>query len=193
MMMSGVASPERRGLPDLAAFVEFDERLREVATNKDAILAAILAATDRLGRVAARDVPERLWLLGYLGNAERVVGNHDRAVASLEDALALAERIGDQSAAATMRIRLGEAFRCADRLDEAEVILRKALEEARGNALEDFALQHLGKCLADAGRLDEASQYLTQALRLRREKADRALTASTELALEHLRRRQLAE
>jgi tetratricopeptide (TPR) repeat protein len=48
---------------------------------------------------------------------------------------------------------------------------------------EDFALQHLGKCLVEMGRVDEAIACFDRALILRWMKADPELIASTEEAL----------
>jgi Flp pilus assembly protein TadD len=48
----------------------------------------------------------------------------------------------------------------------------------------DFALQHYGKHLIDAGRIDEAVACLREALRLRQTKGDPALVESTRNALD---------
>jgi tetratricopeptide (TPR) repeat protein len=85
------------------------------------------------------------------------------------------------------RIRLGEAYRCADRYPEAERELLAALRESRWAQDEHYALQHLGKTLADAGRRAEALEALEHALALRRADEDSELVASTEAALARLR------
>ena len=123
------------------------------------------------------------------GNAARLLGRDEEAVAELGESLALAEKLGDERAAATARIRLGEAHRCFDRLAEAEACLRIALDGPAD--VQDFALQHLGKTLLDAGRAAEAAQALGAALELRRVKGDPALVASTEEALDLARERVL--
>ena len=64
-------------------------------------------------------------------------------------------------------------------------MLREAAALARVEApeLEDFALQHLGKCLVDAGRAPEGVEQLERALALRLRKGDATLIASTAEAL----------
>ena len=58
-----------------------------------------------------------------------------------------------------------------------------ALALVEAPELEDFALQHLGKCLVDAGRAAEGVEQLERALALRLRKGDPALIASTAEAL----------
>lgn len=89
---------------------------------------------------------------------------------------------------ARARIRLGEAYRCADRLREAEYELCAALRESQTADDEHYALQHLGKTLADAGCREEAEATLKRALELRRAAGDAELVTSTAAALERLRR-----
>jgi tetratricopeptide (TPR) repeat protein len=134
------------------------------------------AAVEEAARLARAEASR---LLGYLGNAERVLGRGEAAVAAFSESLRLAQGARARTVAS---IRLGEALRCADRPEEAERVLREALAGAEPG-LRDFALQHLGKTLLDAGRRDEAAECLREALTLRREKGDEALVASTEAAL----------
>jgi tetratricopeptide (TPR) repeat protein len=164
-----------------------DDRLREVATEREAVERAAEAARERL-EDAGLDAVERVRTLGYLGNAERILGHHDAAVATLEECLAHAEELEDPPAVAVARIRLGEALRCADRLTEAEACLRTAAAETEGEPLHHFALQHLGKCLTDEGLTTEAVVVLEQALRVRQETGTSELVASTEAALERASR-----
>lgn len=179
-------------LPDLKGAISMDDRLREIAQNERLIEGAIAEAqlaVDEARRNGDRRSEVRL--LGYLGNAFRVLGRGDEAIAALEESLRGAEALGDERARAIALIRLGEAQRCRDELKPAENTLRRALSTARARSeaadLVDFALQHLGKCLLDLGRLDEAEAVLEEALVLRKAKGDDELIASTELALARLR------
>ena len=109
-----------------------DDRLREVATDRAAVKHAARAARERL-RDPGLDAVERVRTLGYLGNAERILGNHDAAIAALDECLAHAYELDDDHAVTVARIRLGEAFRCADRLAESgESLLRAAVAETDG-------------------------------------------------------------
>ena len=148
-----------------------DDRLRQVANDRAAVDAALGEAERRLATGETAELHE------YAGQAARLLGLDEAAIAHLSRALEL-----DPSPQA--RIRLGEAYRCADRLDEALAELEAALAESRQGPLEDFVLQHLGKALADAGRAAEGIAVLEHALVLRREKDEPALIESTEQALE---------
>ena len=66
--------------------------------------------------------------------------------------------------------------------------LEQALVDARRSEVHiDFALQHLGKALVDAGRPARAATLLEEALELRRERGDAQLIESTEFALARAR------
>jgi kanamycin kinase len=148
--------------------------LRETAADPDVVAEALSEAERRL---AAGETAE---LQSYAGQAARLLGDHELAIRHLSRALELAP-------SPRARIRLGEAYRCADRLPAAERELRAALSESEGTPDEHYALQHLGKALADAGRPVDAEDALARALALRRAGGDEELVASTEAALARLR------
>jgi len=176
-------------LPDLSLHGLFDQQLREVASDPAAVQRALAAGRQALAE--ATGPREEARLLGYVGNALRMLGRHAEAEAAQARALALAEELGDARGLVVARIRLGEALRCADELERAEAELRTALAAARAQpslGLTDFALQHLGKTLLDGGRAREAEPLLAEALVLREAKGDDALVESTRLALDRARR-----
>jgi kanamycin kinase len=170
-------------LPDVDAHVRWDERLRHVPTDAAAVERAIELARAELA--ATDDLREQCRLHGYLGNAARLLGRDAEALRELGLSLELADRLGDERARAVAAIRIGEAHRCFDRLDEAEKTLRAALDGPV--ELRHFALQHLGKTLADRGRAEEAVEVLEEALALRLDAGDAELAASTRLALDRAR------
>ena len=165
-------------LPDLEALSTEGARLRWVASDREAVERAAAAAERELAR------GESARLLGYLGNAHRLLGRHDEAVAAHERAVELAD--GDRALAVALT-RLGESYRCADRYEDAEASLRRALELAPPEVAH-YALQHLGKTLLDRGAAGEAAEALDRALAERRAAGDPALIASTERALAAVRR-----
>jgi tetratricopeptide (TPR) repeat protein len=116
-------------LPDLSSHGAFDERLRELAGDPAAVERALAAG--RRALAGATEPREEVRLHGYVGNALRLLGRHEEAVAAQTRALALAEELGDRRGVLVARIRLGEALRCADELERAEAELRAALAEAR--------------------------------------------------------------
>ena len=176
------------GLPDLSALTRWDERLREVAADPEAIEVAIAAAESQL---AQGEPSAESRLLGYLGNATRVVGRTEESLDYLRRSLDAAP---DESARIKAMIRIGETHRCRDEHEQGISVLREAAALARVDApeLEDFALQHLGKCLVDAGRAPEGVEHLERALALRLRKGDPALIASTAEALARAGQREPA-
>jgi HTH-type transcriptional regulator, pleiotropic regulator of extracellular virulence genes len=175
-------------LPDLAALATFDERLREVASEPAEVEAALAVARIALDRAEKRD---RGWLLGYIGNAERMLGRPFDASHHFRESLELATSSGDARGRAVALIRLAEAQRCAEESAEGERSARAALAVIDADPglteLRDFALQHLGKCLVELGRRDEAIAVLQEALALREAKEAADLVASSRLALEWAR------
>lgn len=177
----------REGLVDLSAVSRFDAALREVPTDPEAIAASVKVAGDRLAAArAAHDAALALKLLGYLGDACRLLGRHDQAVAHQTQAVALASERGDRRAELVAFLRLADAHRYRGDLAVAEALFRDALARCQGQDLadqEDFARQHLGKCRLDQGDPDEALGHFARALAIRRAKGDPDLIRSTELAL----------
>lgn len=161
-----------------------DETIRErIAENLDRLLEA-----RESGEMATR-----LQLLGQIGNDQRALGNLLEADMFLTDAVALARTLGDTRREAMNGIRLATARQYQGQHADAEAIFRAALALAQsGDAAdyEDFALQHLGKCLVEMGRIDEAVECFDRALVLRWMKADADLIASTEQALHTAQRLQ---
>lgn len=84
-----------------------------------------------------------------------------------------------------VRINLGDALRYAGDLQAAAAQCEPALALVRQSVPDrvDFALQHYGKHLIDAGRTDQAIVCLREALRLRQAKGDKELIDSTIKAL----------
>lgn len=173
-------------LPDLERLATEGPRLRGVAADPAAVERAAAAAERELAEARGAAA---LRLLGYLGNAYRLLGRHEQALTAHERALALAEEAGDERALAVALTRLGESLRCAERLDDAEAVLRRALELAPA-PVAHYALQHLGKTLLDRGAAAEAATRLEAALEQRRATGDAALVRSTERALAAARREE---
>jgi tetratricopeptide (TPR) repeat protein len=173
-------------LPELEPLAREGARLRWVAQDVPAVEAAAAQAEAALTSGQKAGAEERR-LLGYLGNAYRLLGRWDDAVAVHERARDLALATGDPRAAAVGLVRLGESYRCADRYAEAESALREALSVAPPEVAH-FALQHLGKTLLDRGAAAEAAARLEAALERRRGIADVDLIRSTERALDAARK-----
>jgi HTH-type transcriptional regulator, pleiotropic regulator of extracellular virulence genes len=192
MSASASAGP-LEGLPDLERLSRYDAALRQEPADRPALDCAAHEATARLAAAAqAGDRPAELTLLGYLGNALRILGRTDEAADLLGRAVTLARRLEDGRAEVANLIRQGEAIRYGGDLPGAErlyrAVLTRVLAAPNGppqglGRYEDFALQHLGKCRLEQGDAAEAIACFERALAIRRLKGDASLIASTEAAL----------
>ncbi len=135
---------------------------------------------------AAGDAAERLRLLGSLGETYYLLGEHQEAFPLLEEALALARSLQDRRREVANLLRLATAQQYAGSHSQAERLFRQALDLAdtsHQTEYIDFIWQHLGKCLMEQGRVDEAIGCFEEALARRQRKGDADLLASTERAL----------
>jgi tetratricopeptide (TPR) repeat protein len=186
---SAAAANPLAGLPNLERLSRYDAAQRQEPADRPALEAAAAAAASRLAR--AEDAGNRagvLALLGYLGNASRILGRTGEAAALLARAVELARGLSDGQSEVANLIRQGEALRYGGDHAAAERLYRAALARVRAApdalaAYEDFALQHLGKCRLEQGDVAEAIACFEAALTLRRTKGDPDLIASTEAAL----------
>jgi 8-oxo-dGTP diphosphatase len=106
-----------------------------------------------------------------------------QATASLEDAIAS----GSPSREAAALVRFATALQYAGRHDEAidqfEAVLARSGEPGF-DEYEHFAWQHLGKCLVEAGRVEDGIAAFHRALALRVPMRDVGLVASSRRALD---------
>lgn len=179
------------GLPDLSSMTVFDERLREVPADRDSFEQAVVQGRQLLQEARRHGDPQSiLRLLGYVGDACRVLGLLEEALSLLSEAVGRSEASGDRRSGTANRLRLAEALKYKGDFDEAEIIFRRVLKDVQDPDLvnyRDFALQHLAKCCLEMGNAVEAVTLLEQALILRQQKNNARLIASTELALSHAR------
>ncbi len=149
-------------------------------------LAARVAAAEPSDFAGFRQTGIELMLLGRF---EEALAHLDRALE-----LAHADATGGLGSGEQRRIsvwiNLGDVYRYQGDVATAEQLYRRAVDAARECAptseLLSFAVQHLGKALAEQGRLDEARTLLTEAQHLRIVEGDPELIESTRVALESL-------
>jgi tetratricopeptide (TPR) repeat protein len=155
--------------------ITLNDRLRMVPTDTAALQLVVTELR------ASEDPTDRR----RLGVGLIALGQYSEAVVVLDLAVRDAVSITDPHAEVASRINLGDAFRYHGDLQAALTEYQRALAVARAEVAEllDFALQHLGKHYLDAGRPNDASDCLTEALTLRKAKGDLELIASTEAAL----------
>lgn len=159
--------------------------LRQIAADPAPLRARLAADRPRLAWTT--DPAQRLALLGRCGEAYRMLGDLAQAVPLLAEAVSLARRLGDPCRLAANAIRLATADQYRNEHQAALPLFYEALtltraHPAEAGPYEDFALQHLGKCLVELGRFADARACFDQARTLRQAKGDPALRASTDEA-----------
>ncbi len=125
------------------------------------------ALTVALEQAEPGDAEGRSRILGMRGELLRILGRLDEALVDVRQAL---ELTAVEDTRVRHMIRLGTALFYAGDFAAAEPQLRDALHaaEALGDArVTSFAHQHLGKCLAEADRTEEAREQFTLALEVR--------------------------
>lgn len=150
----------------------FDERLRMIPTDH-AQLAARVAAARPVDFADFRKIGIELMLLG----------RYAEALDHLDRALELAD---SDYRRMSVWINLGDVYRSWGDTVTAETLYRRAVDRAGDPEVLSFALQHLGKALAEQGRLSEARARLTEALKLRVAEGDAELIESTRTTLDLL-------
>lgn len=125
-------------------------------------------------------------LRGQLGDLLRQQGRLVEAIVTLKLAVREAHETLQEQVWQANRLRLATALFYNNEHDEAESIMRPLLLRIRNGhdrCYEDFVLQHLGKCVAEVGRWEEAVALFEEALELRKAKGVESLIRSTEKAL----------
>jgi tetratricopeptide (TPR) repeat protein len=168
-----------------------DRYYREVATDQAGLESAIRIAKKLLYNIERQPYDEGnqkvlLFINSYLGNAYRVLDQPEPAIEYLTVAEKLARQIGNPAILSRTLIRLGEAYKYGSQYDKALECFQEVKDLTQCDELYfyyDFALQHIGKCLMELGRYDEALEHFHKALALRKQKEKEELIKSTEVAL----------
>jgi tetratricopeptide (TPR) repeat protein len=166
-----------------------DEDLRMVPTDHDQLTTAVEKIREELQALPeGADIARARVLARWTGIGLLSLGHHDDARAFLLQALDLATASGNSRAVIATELNLGDAYRYTGEAENADVLYRRALDDARGRhpELVDFALQHLGKHLMEQGSLTPARAHLQEALRLRTAKGDAGLIESTQAAVDRV-------
>ncbi|MGQ4597634.1 phosphotransferase [Nocardia sp. R6R-6] len=152
----------------------FDERHRMIPHDPQR-LAARVAQARPVDFAGFRQTGIELMLLG----------RYDEALDHLDRAL---ELVDTERRRITVWINLGDVYRYSGDAGTAETLYRRAVEHARVAAPDvlSFALQHLGKALAERNQLTQAHELLTDAMRLRLTEGEPEEIESTRAALDTL-------
>lgn len=160
--------------------------LRQYADEPGPLLHVIHEGLDELPTARAEgDTPHLIAVLGQLGEAYRSLGRLEQALPYAREAYELAVESSNRKAMISNGLRLATLLQYRNEHAEAEPLFRETLELARRmHLLEDFACQHMGKCLAELGQLDEAIACFERALALRAARGEPSLIASSREALD---------
>ncbi len=165
--------------------------LRQYAENALALAKSIRDHHQALHDAeAAGDREAQLVANGTMSDAFRMLGQLDPAVRHGEAAVALARELDHPKFLVSNLIRLATALQYRNEHAAAEPLFQEGRAlAAKVGVLEDYALQHHGKSLAEQGRWAEAIACFERALAIREAKHTADLAASTREALEEARAR----
>jgi tetratricopeptide (TPR) repeat protein len=124
--------------------------------------------------------------LGHLGFLLTMTAQEAQAAPLLEEALGLSRRIGDRATEIDGLLALGTARQYLNERELAVRLFHEGLarvEESGLRAQENFLLHHLGRCLVELGRIDEARAAFEKALVIRKALGERRFIESTQGAL----------
>jgi tetratricopeptide (TPR) repeat protein len=136
---------------------------------------------------AESDERELMRIYGAIGELTRINGGDGRPM--IEQALELAHRLDDARGVIANRIRMAIAHFYRGEHAFAELELHQVIadiEDGSDTTYLDYAWQHLGKCIAEQERYQEAIKCFERALLLR---TDPRLRASSQEAIAAARRR----
>ncbi|MGW4324675.1 APH(3') family aminoglycoside O-phosphotransferase [Nocardia sp. NPDC004573] len=152
----------------------FDERQRMIPHDPQ-----------RLAVRVAQARPDDFASYRQTGIELMLLGRYDDALDHLDRAL---ELVDTEQRRISVWINLGDVYRYRGDADTAETLYRRAVEHARTAAPQvlSFAVQHLGKALAERNQPAEAHALLAEAMRLRVAEGDPEEIESTRAALETL-------
>lgn len=173
-------------LTAIMEFIYFDrnEYLREKTSNPLELKILIAYGESLLQSIETED--EFYYLKGNIGNLYRIIGEGNRAIGYLKEALEFAK--GNKAKEIITLIRLGEALKVNQQHQEALELFEKALHQCfqyKITTYIDFVLQHKGKCLLELNQVEAASICFHQALHYREIKGDLALIESTKIAIHY--------
>lgn len=134
----------------------------------------------------------RVRLLAQIGTLYRTSPEPSRAIPYFEEAITLSRAHNLRQDEAVNTLRLAVAYQYAGRVEDAFAAFKAALMLcAQRRTHLDTLYQHWGKFLVEQDNPREAIPYFEQALLMRINKGDDALTQSTREALESARQRSL--
>ncbi|HET7018737.1 MAG TPA: tetratricopeptide repeat protein [Streptosporangiaceae bacterium] len=118
------------------------------------------------------DAAPRAWLRCFLGITKTLLGRHGEAIEHLEEALELSRMTGNRACEALAIGNLAVAYKELKRYDDAIASLEQVLIIDPHAARPGHVLVNLGMVYVEAGRLEEGTARLEDALKLLSSSAD---------------------
>lgn len=112
-------------------------------------------------------LPRRGTTLGYLATAYGHLGRAEEAVATAEDALVLARRLGSPPLLAMVHVQAAVTYNSLNMWPEAQAMAAKGLRDALAHELDNYAFiarSILGRVLHHQGKSQEALRLLEEAV-----------------------------
>ena len=165
---------------------------RAVPPDREAFLTYIEERRAALARVRASAAGGMALInaAGELGSALFMQeGSEAEAAALLEEALALSRKQGDRATEIDGLLGLATARQYLGERDAAIAMFEEGLRlcaETGIRGQENFLLHHMGRCLVEMGRIDEARAAFEKTLVLRKAIGNPRFIASTQGALDDL-------
>ncbi len=102
----------------------------------------------------------------------REIGNFDRSLAALRDAISINENIGDDSTSIALQIEIGTTYKHFGDFKQSEEELLKAVEQAKDNNELQYltAIDRLSSLKIEQGEYSDSENYLLYNLERKREK-----------------------
>jgi tetratricopeptide (TPR) repeat protein len=157
------------------------ETLREIPNYPDQMRQALIEYQHKADQ-STLDFQTRIEAMGLVGTLARILGELIIAHRYLTQAIEYAESYNAPKYVFINRIRLAHTYQwMGDYTTSTEMF--KRLLEAPLEGYQDFLLQHAGKNAFDEGDYVQAILFFQQALKVRLEKGNPELIASTQMAI----------
>lgn len=174
-------------------YFDHNDYLREKTTDPFKLKQVLAEAETYIEQALANlDKDKKYFLYGTIGNLFRICEKPQTAIRYLEQNLHDVQEDHHYTRIIVSLIRLGEAYKYNNDHERALYLFHQAINKCdvhtEGARYLDFALQHKGKCLLELKKGKEAINCFENALRIRREKGEPSLIASTQSALDLARK-----
>ncbi len=170
-----------------------DESLREIPKDRSSFSNGVDFLISQSNKVSEI---ERARLLSQVGVYQRICGELENSLSSLNEANSIINGNDNPRLKAVTKLRIGQTLQFLRRFDESEQLFLMLEAEIQNNDelkdLLDFVYQHHGKLHFEQKKFEESLELFEKALQLRVPKNEQELIDSTLLAIE-ITKRQMGQ